>query len=108
MKRQKRPWYHKYIISALRRIWRWSPERKLCYKAALSGTKYKCASCKKLFPKANVAVDHTSPVVPTTGFTDWNTYIERLFCPAVNLQVLCDICHDAKSREERKLRRKAA
>lgn len=110
MAKQKRPWFHAYVISALRRIWRWSPERKTCYKAAqLSDTKYQCAVCKKGFTRKQVAVDHINPVVdPARGFEGWDNYISRLFCTAADLQVLCDPCHDAKTAQERKLRKKAA
>jgi len=50
----------------------------------------------------NTFVDHIKPVVdPAVGFTTWDDYIERMFCEADNLQVLCKACHDAKSEEEK-------
>lgn len=83
-----------YIKSHLRKIWRWSPQRRLCLKAKQC---CKCRSRGKLF------ADHISPVVGTReGFTDWNTYIFRLFTG--ELQPLCETCHKEKSKTEAKER----
>ena len=49
-----------------------------------------------------ISLDHKICVIsPEKGFEDWNTYIERLFCPEENYQVICKTCHDAKTKEER-------
>ena len=37
-------------------------------------------------------------------FIDWNTFVERLFCPASNLQMLCKECHQIKTNIATKLR----
>jgi len=101
---------------------KWGPVGD-CEKAARTKRGYyRCAECKKEIPATkltksdgkrkrtnNKFVDHIEPAVPVTGWTDWNTYIERLFCEIDNLQLLCKSCHDSKSaeeREERKLHRK--
>lgn len=48
-----------------------------------------------------VAVDHKEALVPTDGTVlSWDTYLFRLFCGPENLQVLCEICHKAKSKAE--------
>jgi len=66
---------------------------------------YKCCSCGGEFSAKNVQVDHISPVVdPDKGFIDWDTFIENLFCEPENLQVLCLVCHKAKSAEEKAVR----
>lgn len=84
-----------YIKSHLRKIWRWSPARRLCLKAK------RCCLCGST---AKLYADHINPVVDTrTGFTTWDNYIERLF--KGSLQPLCDVCHKAKSKEENRLRR---
>ena len=50
----------------------------------------------------NIHVDHREPVVPPeTGFTTWDSFIERLFCEKIGLQLLCSECHDKKSGDER-------
>ena len=66
---------------------------------------YECAECKKTFQKQETAADHIIPVVdPVDGFIDWNTYLERLFCPADNYQILCKPCHLLKSGGENEIR----
>ena len=70
---------------------------------------YKCAGCKEDVPTTvkvgarrtkNVFVDHIDPIVPVTGWVSWDSCIERMFCEAPNLQLLCKDCHDVKSKEE--------
>jgi len=96
--------------------------------------KYKCAECNKKFAKSEVTVDHMEPVIdPKQGFPqlskvrhsevgchgkgtcsvvydlidDWTVYINRLFCPVKLLQILCKPCHNKKTQEERKCRKKS-
>jgi hypothetical protein len=76
---------------------------------------YKCEQCgvlgKAQVPKANpkgyvrVWVDHKDPVVPLDRYPDWKEYIDRLFCSPDNFEVLCQSCHDDKSRAENEMRR---
>lgn len=50
-------------------------------------------------------MDHIQPVVcPKTGWIDWNTFIERLFCGPDGWQGLCPACHDEKTRKENEKR----
>lgn len=50
----------------------------------------------------NVHVDHIEPIIdPDVGFTSYDDMIERMFCEAPNLQVLCTSCHDAKTDQEK-------
>jgi ribosomal protein L44E len=65
---------------------------------------YLCAACATEHTSTGVAVDHVEPVVGPEGFTTWDNYIERMFCEANNLQVLCDSCHHLKTQEEKQLR----
>lgn len=61
-----------------------------------------CAKCHKKVPETTSSVDHILPVVdPYTGFVDWNTYMERLFCEEEGFQVLCNPCHTKKTKGER-------
>lgn len=62
---------------------------------------YKCAMCLNDFPAKNVQVDHIIPIIGPSGFTDWNDYVERIYCAKENLQVLCLTCHDQKTKHER-------
>lgn len=66
---------------------------------------YQCAECMQLFPAKLVVVDHISPVVPLTGFISWDDVIDRMFCSADGLQVLCKTCHGVKSKAENAERR---
>ena len=64
---------------------------------------FRCKKCKQEFTAKNVQVDHIKPVVdPSTGFTTWDDFIDRLYCESKNLQVLCVACHKAKTLKEKK------
>lgn len=78
-------------------------ETKVNPKSGRSAKHFMCNGCKVDFPSKDVQVDHVDPVVdPKVGFVNWDTFIKRLFCPVENLQVLCTVCHKAKTKEERK------
>jgi len=63
---------------------------------------YRCNVCQQYVGSTKVSVDHISPVVSVNdGFIDFNTFIQRLFCDASNLQVICDGCHGTKTQAER-------
>lgn len=104
---------HSFIVSVLRAgTRRWPPKYETLNEAKTTKKKnkltnrvaqhYLCAKCKKDFPSTQVQVDHIDPVVdPAKGFQGWDTYIERLFCPKENFQVLCKPCHKKKTKEEK-------
>lgn len=63
---------------------------------------YLCNVCKNYVGSTMVTVDHIEPVVSVTdGFIDLQTFKDRLFCAAENLQVICDTCHNVKTQSER-------
>jgi len=83
------------IRAALRKVWLYSEPRQECVKAARkSRGLYQCNECKKLFKVKEVQCDH---IMDIGKFIDWNTFVERLFCPASNLQMLCKGCHQIKT-----------
>ena len=106
-----------FVTSVIRGGFRRWPPRfdalKLAYRdvqineaTGRSAKHYECNECHKLFPSKSVQVDHIRPVVePLDGFISWDVFIERLFCDASNLQILCTDCHKKKSAEERKQRK---
>jgi 5-methylcytosine-specific restriction endonuclease McrA len=108
--------FRAFIISALRAYMKRFPPKWKALKAASIGRAinkrsgrlaehYECAGCKDTFVARDVQVDHIEPVVsPQDGFQDWWTYMNRLYCEAENLQVLCKPCHKGKTAEERKER----
>lgn len=88
-----------YIKSALRRTWGRSKQRNQALKAAkVAYGKYKCADCNGIFRRKQINVDHIKAV---GKFTDFNTYIERLFCDAKGLAILCVECHKKKTKLDR-------
>lgn len=98
-----------FVINALRRASvKWPARTEIKRLARVERGKYLCAGCGSIARAKDVSVDHVEPCIdPEKGFEDWNTYIDRLFCPALNLQVLCKECHDTKSKAENERRRDA-
>ncbi len=87
-----------YIRSALRKIWKWSPERKEVQdRCRIIRGRYKCEKCGLVFPK--IDIDHIIPVGCTPGSNrdkdnrTWDSFIKALFCDINNLQGLCTSCH---------------
>ncbi|CAM6003896.1 unnamed protein product [Sphagnum balticum] len=71
-------------------------------RAKKDAVQYRCGVCGQWTKSTAVAVDHITPVIDVqVGFVDWNTFVQRLFCDASNLQVICDTCHNAKTQAER-------
>lgn len=96
-----------FIIATLRRASFRHPARTEALRAArIDRGLYKCAICSGTFKNKEIRVDHKNPVVDVkTGFVDWNTYIERLFCDSKDLQIVCEQCHASKSAVEKELRK---
>lgn len=96
-----------YLINKLRRIsYAWPPRKEAIKKARVARGKYKCSSCggEEFGPK-DIQADHTIPVVDVhTGFTDFNSYIERLFCGVDGYSIMCRPCHAAKTFMENAVR----
>lgn len=105
-----------FIINLLRRgTFRWRPRRSAHDKGRIQikiGNRpiwhYTCALCppEKLYRDSEIVMDHIKPVVdPTTGFTTWDEYIDRMFCEEDGFQRLCEAHHDAKCQEENATRK---
>lgn len=90
------------VITALlrRASLRWNPRYEVMKNARVERGKYKCNLCKEIVGSKEYQVDHVKPVIPVTGFDDWNGFIGRLFCKASGLQVICKMCHYTKSKKE--------
>lgn len=106
--------FSSFIKNQLRSATRkWAPIQQCKKDANVERGFYLCAGCKEHVPPTikqgrrkvtNIFVDHIEPIVdPATGFVDWDTYINRMFCEKDNLQLLCGECHDKKSMAERAL-----
>ena len=71
-------------------------------RAKKDAVQYRCNACGQWVGSTKCAVDHIAPVIDVqVGFVDWNQFIDRLFCDASNLQVICDTCHNSKTQSER-------
>lgn len=69
----------------------------------------KCEECGKLEATYLMQVDHISPVIPISSSLEemtWDELIDRQWCDASNLSVLCKPCHKIKTKEENKERRR--
>jgi 5-methylcytosine-specific restriction endonuclease McrA len=100
-----------FIRSALRQKSRWwkpITECKMKARRAYKGPskrqkfEYQCNSCKEWFPEKQINVDHIKPAGSLNCKEDLAGFVERLFCELDNLQVLCEKCHDVKTKLEKK------
>ena len=100
-----------FIRSALRQKSRWwkpITECKLKAKRKYKGVnkrqrfEYQCNACKQWFAEKNINVDHIIGAGSLNCGADLDGFVNRLFCEADNLQVLCTTCHDAKTKLEKK------
>lgn len=73
------------------------------YKGPLKRQKfeYQCNECKNWFPEKNINVDHMVPAGSLNCANDLPGFVERLFIEVEGLQVLCQGCHDIKTKEEK-------
>lgn len=93
------------VMSAMRKIWQWSPMRRDAIKRAkVDKDTYRCERCKRLCVKINV--DHDPPVILLTGFDSWDGVFNRMFVPADKLKILCVPCHDSITTHQREIRKK--
>jgi len=97
------------IRSNLRNASRWwkpiAEAKKRVKRAKKNGGRqkfeYQCNHCKNWFPDKNVNVDHIIPAGSLTSANDLPGFLERLFCEVDGLQVLCQCCHDIKTKQEK-------
>ena len=102
----------KLLSRKLRQIcYMWAPRTEALRAAKVGWGKYVCADCLETCPRKEVAIDHIEPVVPVTGWVNWDDEINRLFCKKEGFQILCKPCHKIKTNKEnaeRRIHRKAA
>lgn len=116
---KKKPKYNKEaaIRGALRRAFSRSPiiqeilaeSRREVPRYKKDGSRHKknavqrqCQTCNEWVSSSKIAVDHIIPVISVEeGKTDWNSFIERLWCSKDNLARICHSCHDVKTYGEK-------
>lgn len=90
-----------FIRSGLRALsLKWPPRYHVKAAAKVAYGTYLCAGIDREPHEArskDVQVDHIEPI---GNIENWDSYIEKLFCPASNLQVLCQDCHKIKTKKE--------
>lgn len=96
---------HNFAVAILRRgSYKWPSKNIIKIEARVERGMYKCASCSQCFGPKDIQVDHISPVIPVSGWDNFDNYIERLYCDSNSLQVLCKLCHSNKTAVESNLR----
>lgn len=99
-----------FIRSALRQKSRWwkpISQAKLKAKRKYKGPnkrqkfEYQCNVCKDWYPDKEINVDHIIPAGTLRCANDLPGFVERLFCEIDNLQVLCNVCHNKKTQNEK-------
>jgi len=99
-----------FIRSALRQKSRWWKPITECktkarrpYRGPNKRQKYEyqCFLCKGWFAEKQINVDHIIPAGSLNCAQDLPGFVERLFCEQENLQVLCETCHDQKTKAEK-------
>jgi len=98
---------YNFAMQALRRAtYRWPFRNIALQNARIERGFYKCESCQGVFGPKEVQKDHIEPVIPTTGFDNWDNTIKRLLVKTSGWQVICLACHSSKTLVENEMRKK--
>jgi len=87
---------------------KWPPRNEVLFRARkeVRGKRhkyeYKCAKCKRWFPRKLVEVDHIKEVGTLRDYSDLPTFVQRLLPSVDGLQIVCKKCHQKKTNRARK------
>jgi 5-methylcytosine-specific restriction endonuclease McrA len=88
-------------MSILRRASRfWHPSNACIEETKIARGVHICPSCKKANPRKDMKKDHIDPVIPVSGFTNWDDVIKRMFIGKSGWQAICVTCHNEKTKKE--------
>lgn len=99
-----------FIRSALRQKSRWWKPASIVKNKAKrpyfgpnkrQKVEFQCNQCKLWFSDKQINIDHIIPAGTLRCPQDLPGFIERLFCEEDGLQVLCNGCHDKKTKSEK-------
>jgi hypothetical protein len=94
-----------YVKNALRiATYKWSYFAIAMQRQRIERGLYTCESCKGNFGPKEINRDHIEPVIPVTGWENWESYINRLFVKSDQIQILCIRCHENKTATENIMR----
>lgn len=94
-----------FVMNVLRRgTYRWPGRFNSLKKAHKARNAYECNSCKEIFKKKEINLDHKDPVIPVEGTEDFNVIIDRMYAEEGGWQVLCKPCHKTKTEAENEQR----
>ena len=104
--------YWGFIRSALRRAFSRYPVKYQVKKAAqrtVEGKRhryeYQCSVCTEWHKDKDVEVDHDPPCGSLKDYDDLAGFVERMFCEADSLRVVCKPCHKKITAEQREARK---
>jgi 5-methylcytosine-specific restriction endonuclease McrA len=102
--------YWGYIRGALRQAFlrypvRGAAKRRQARRVGGRHSKYECEGCGELFDSKDVQVDHIVACGTLRAYDDLPGFVQRLFCEADGLQVLCTTCHQTKTKQDNKTTR---
>lgn len=103
-----------YVKKHLRRASLYWPERAQALRnTKIAPGRWKCQGCGQICKKGEYQLDHRIPVIPLDGKImrdtdrariDMNKYVDRLFIPAAEWDILCIVCHESKTQVENNIR----
>ena len=86
--------------------WLMSKHRTAAFhEAKIARGQYECFTCKGVFKREQLDIDHSHPRTKIGEETDLITYVARTFVPPTHLKALCKSCHKLVSylqNQERK------
>lgn len=95
-----------FVKLGLRRLsYRWPGRYNAANASKIGRNEYVCESCGIVTGRKNIQLDHKIPVVLTTGWDNFDGFVERLFCTEEGYSTLCKECHQEKSLKENEERR---